>query len=93
MNKILFLDTIIGGFISQSNIMRQQRLHFDEMEQHMSDEAKQFYGNYFTRYAEFFSQVGLPFGNQDNIKVLTNPRIYETFDSALLDVYPSATYR
>lgn len=73
--------------------MRRQRLHFNEMEQHMSDEAKQFYGNYFTRYAEYFSQASLSSDNQDNIKVLTNPRIYETFDSALLDVYPSTTYR
>ncbi|KAL6434006.1 hypothetical protein ACFW04_005867 [Cataglyphis niger] len=87
------VDFIPGGFISESNIMRRQRLFFDEMEQHMSDEAKQFYGNYFARYAEYFSQAGLSSGNQDNITVLSNPRIYETFDSALLDVYPSAIYR
>lgn len=68
-------------------------MFFDEMEQHMSDETKRFYGNYFTRYAEYFSQAGLSSGNQDNITVLSNPRIYETFDSALLDVCPSAIYR
>ncbi|GAB1863843.1 Estradiol 17-beta-dehydrogenase 2 [Camponotus japonicus] len=90
VNVVSFIP---GGFVSQSNIMRRQRLYFNEMEQHMSDEAKQFYGNYFTRYAEYFSQASLSSDNEDNIKVLTDPRIYEIFDGALLDVYPSATYR
>ncbi|KMQ93074.1 estradiol 17-beta-dehydrogenase 2-like protein [Lasius niger] len=90
VNVVSFIP---GGFISESNIMRRQRLHFDEMERHMSDEAKRFYGDYFTRYAEYFSQADLSSGNQDNIKVLSNSRIYETFDSALLEVHPSAVYR
>ncbi|XP_029163340.1 D-beta-hydroxybutyrate dehydrogenase, mitochondrial [Nylanderia fulva] len=84
---------IPGGFVSESNIMRRQRLHFDEMERHMSDEAKRFYNDYFTRYTEYFSGVTLSSGNQDNIKVLSNPGIYETFDSALLNVHPSTEYR
>ncbi|EFN66586.1 Estradiol 17-beta-dehydrogenase 2 [Camponotus floridanus] len=90
VNVVSFIP---GGFVTQSNIMRNQRLYFDEMEQHMSDEVKQFYGNYFTRYAKYLSQASLPSNNEDDVKVLTNPRIYETFDGALLDVYPSATYR
>ncbi|XP_011706817.1 PREDICTED: D-beta-hydroxybutyrate dehydrogenase, mitochondrial [Wasmannia auropunctata] len=83
---------IPGGFVSESNIMKRQRLHFDEMRRHMSDEAKRFYGNYFTRYAEYFSQVS-PTRNQGNVKVLSEPRIYEIFDNALLNIYPSAVYR
>ncbi|XP_077277262.1 SDR family oxidoreductase shroud isoform X1 [Temnothorax americanus] len=83
---------IPGGFVSQSNIMKRQRLHFDEMRQHMSDEAKQFYGNYFTRYAEYFS-LASSMENQGSLKVLSDPRIYEIFDNALLDSYPSAVYR
>lgn len=91
----LSLDTIIGGFVTQSSIMKNQRLYFDEMEQHMSNETKQFYGNYFTRYTKYFSQASLSSdkSNEDNVKVLTNPRIYEIFDGALLDIYPSTTYR
>jgi len=87
----LSLFTTTGGFVSQSNIMKRQRLHFDEMRRHMSDEAIQFYGNYFTRYAEYFSLISPK--NQDNVKVLSDPRIYEIFDKALLDVYPSAIYK
>lgn len=90
INVVSFIP---GGFVSESNIMRRQRLHFGEMERHMSDETKRFYGDYFTRYAEYFSQTDLSAGNEDNIKVLSNPRIYETFDSALLDVHPSIVYR
>lgn len=81
-----------GGFVFESNIMKRQRLHFDEMSQHMSDEAKRFYGTYFHRYAEYFSQIS-PTENEDDVKTLSNLRIYEMFDSALLDVYPSAVYR
>lgn len=82
----------IGGFVSQSNIMKRQRLHFEEMSRNMSKEAKQFYGNYFNRYAEYFSLVS-PTENLNNLKVLSDPRIYEIFDNALLNVYPSAVYR
>ncbi|XP_012533987.1 estradiol 17-beta-dehydrogenase 2 [Monomorium pharaonis] len=83
---------IPGGFVSQSNIMKRQRQHFEEMRRHMSDEAKQFYGNYFNRYAEYFSLVS-PTENENNLKVLSDPRIYEIFDNALLNIYPSAVYR
>lgn len=81
-----------GGFVSESNIMKRQRLHFDEMERHMSDEAKRFYGNYFTRYAEYFSLIP-PTENQNNLKMLSDPKIYEVFDNALLNIYPSAVNR
>ncbi|XP_018343330.1 PREDICTED: estradiol 17-beta-dehydrogenase 2 isoform X2 [Trachymyrmex septentrionalis] len=82
---------IPGGFVLQSNIMKRQPLHFDEMRRHMSEEVKQFYGNYFTRYAEYFSMPSLT-ENRDNIQI-TDPTIYETFDNALLNIYPSAVYR
>ncbi|XP_011876345.1 PREDICTED: uncharacterized protein LOC105566727 [Vollenhovia emeryi] len=72
--------------------MKRQQLYFDEMRQHMSDEAKRFYGNYYNRYAEYFSLVS-PTENQDSVKVLSEPRIYEIFDNALLNVYPSAVCR
>ncbi|XP_011643341.1 D-beta-hydroxybutyrate dehydrogenase, mitochondrial [Pogonomyrmex barbatus] len=81
-----------GGFVTESNIMKRQRLHFDEMRKHMSDEAKQFYGNYFNRYAEYFSLDSI-MKDEDNVKVLSDPKIYETFDNALLDIYPSTVYK
>ncbi|KAG5331381.1 BDH protein, partial [Acromyrmex heyeri] len=82
---------IPGGFVEESNIMKRQRLHFDEMRQHMSEEAKEFYGHYFTQYVEYFTMPYLT-ESRDSVK-LSNPTIYETFDNALLNVYPSAIYR
>ncbi|KAL0118650.1 hypothetical protein PUN28_009371 [Cardiocondyla obscurior] len=92
--NIEVVSFIPGGFITESNIMKRTRLHFDEMLEYMPDEAKRFYGNYFTRYAEYFSSVSAVCpGNEGNVKVLTEPKIYKIFDNALLDVYPSAVYR
>lgn len=72
--------------------MKRQRLHFDAMEGHMSDEARRFYGDYFTRYADYFSLTS-SIKNGDKLKVLSNSRIYEIFDNSLLDIYPSTLYR
>ncbi|KYM97616.1 PREDICTED: estradiol 17-beta-dehydrogenase 2 [Cyphomyrmex costatus] len=83
---------IPGGFVLESNIMKRQRLHFDEMRRHMSEEVQQYYGNYFTRYTEYFSMPSLT-ENRDNPKIVSDPRIYEIFDNALLNVYPSTIYR
>jgi len=84
-----------GGFVSESNIMRWQQAHFEKMQSSMSDEAKEFYGDYFTRYANYFSQIPQKMSIQDeeNVHVLSDRKIYETFDGALLDIYPSAIYR
>ncbi|KAL6264145.1 hypothetical protein P5V15_004224 [Pogonomyrmex californicus] len=90
--KKLLEERQLGGFVTESNIMKRQRLHFDEMRKHMSDEAKQFYGNYFNRYAEYFSLDSI-MKDEDNVKVLSDPKIYETFDNALLDIYPSTVYK
>ncbi|XP_072767759.1 D-beta-hydroxybutyrate dehydrogenase, mitochondrial [Anoplolepis gracilipes] len=81
---------IPGGFVSQSNIMKRQRRHFEEMAVYISYEAKQFYGDYFTRYCKYFSDLQ---SDKDEVTVLSNVKIYETFDSALLEVYPSPIYR
>ncbi|KAH0952203.1 hypothetical protein HN011_000672 [Eciton burchellii] len=84
-----------GGFVSESNIMRWQQAHFEKMQSSMSDEAKEFYGDYFTRYVGYFSQISQKTSVQDeeNVHVLSDTKIYETFDGALLDIYPSAIYR
>ncbi|XP_067204626.1 retinol dehydrogenase 7 [Linepithema humile] len=81
---------IPGGFVSESNIMKRQKKHFQEMKTYMSEEANQFYSNYFTKYAEYLSHVS---PNSNELKIITNSRIYETFNDALLEIYPSEFYR
>lgn len=90
LKKFSFLLTT-GGFITESNIMKRQQVHFNEMEEYMSDEVRQCYGNYFTRYAEYFSSASPT--TDEGLKVLSDPRIYEIFDNASLDIYPSTVYR
>ncbi|EZA51210.1 hypothetical protein DMN91_012826 [Ooceraea biroi] len=84
-----------GGFVSESNIMRSQRSYFERMQSSMSDEAKEFYGDYFTRYMDYFSQVSQKTNveYEENVQVLSDPKIYESFNGALLDIYPSTIYR
>lgn len=69
--------------------MARQRQYFNEMERSMRSEGIIFYDDYFTRYVEYYSFVA----GQDDLKRVTNPSIYEIFDNALLDVYPSAVYK
>jgi len=75
--------------------MRWQQAYFEKMQSSMSDEAKEFYGDYFTRYMDYFSQISQKTSVQDeeNVHVLSDTKIYEIFDGALLDTYPSAIYR
>lgn len=55
----------------------------------MSEEARAFYGDYFTRYSQYFSSVS----QGTNVEKLQDSGIYEVFEGALLDKYPSAIYK
>ncbi|KAG7202621.1 hypothetical protein KM043_009806 [Ampulex compressa] len=78
-----------GSFTSESNILAQQGKHFEAMRISMSEEAREFYGDYFDRYAQYFR----PMAQEILPKKLGNPRVYEIFEGALLDKYPSAVYK
>ncbi|XP_066599031.1 estradiol 17-beta-dehydrogenase 2 [Prorops nasuta] len=78
-----------GSFAQESNILAQQGKYFNAMKATMLEEATAFYGDYFQRYAQYFSQ----FSKATEPKQLENSLIYEKFYRALVDKYPSLTYK
>nr|XP_034177503.1 D-beta-hydroxybutyrate dehydrogenase, mitochondrial [Osmia lignaria] len=80
---------IPGSFIKESNIMAGQAEHFKMMMDSMPEEAKHFYADYFNNYCKYFSSVS----QATKFEKLQDPRIYEVFEGALLDKYPSAIYK
>ncbi|XP_076761126.1 SDR family oxidoreductase shroud [Xylocopa sonorina] len=78
-----------GSFVGESNILARQAEHFETMRRSMSTEVETFYGDYFARYSRYFSSVG----HGTNLKKLQDPGVYEVFEGALLDKYPSAVYK
>ncbi|XP_015585494.1 D-beta-hydroxybutyrate dehydrogenase, mitochondrial [Cephus cinctus] len=78
-----------GSFAKESNILSQQVKHFEEMHNAMTEEAKLFYGNYFTKYEQYLSY----FARACKPCKLENPFVYNSFEGALLGKYPSATYK
>lgn len=78
-----------GSFTQQSNILARQSRYFDAMKSAMSEEARNFYGDYFDRYINYL----LPLAQKISPRAVENPQIYETFEGALLDRYPSIMYK
>ncbi|XP_076384024.1 SDR family oxidoreductase shroud [Megalopta genalis] len=80
---------IPGSFFRESNILARQTEYFETMRKSMTEEARTFYGDYFTSYSQYFGSVA----HGGNLEKLPDPRIYEIFEGALLDKYPSALYK
>lgn len=59
------------------------------MRREMSLEARHFYADYFDRYAGYLAGLA----NDNGLRRLENTKVYEIFDSALLDKRPSAIYK
>ena len=79
---------LVGSFVTESNILARQGEHFKKMKESMSSEARIFYDDYFARYSQYFSSVA----QGGNLEKLRDSGIYEAFEGALLDTYPSAVY-
>ncbi|XP_034940009.1 D-beta-hydroxybutyrate dehydrogenase, mitochondrial, partial [Chelonus insularis] len=79
-----------GSFIRESNLLSQQRKHFEVMKLAMTQEARSFYSDYFERYADYLSPLSR---NVSPPQKIENPRLYEIFEDALLDQYPQAVYK
>lgn len=69
--------------------MAGQAEHFETMKDSMPLEARLFYADYFDNYSKYFSSVSRP----SKLEKLQDPRIYQAFEGALLDKYPSAIYK
>ncbi|XP_076299531.1 SDR family oxidoreductase shroud [Lasioglossum baleicum] len=80
---------IPGSFFRESNILARQAEQFETMRKSMTEEARIFYGDYFTSYSQYFGSVA----KGGNLEKLPDQRIYEIFEGALLDKYPSAIYK
>ncbi|KAK0182845.1 hypothetical protein PV327_000938 [Microctonus hyperodae] len=80
---------IPGSFIQNSNILARQETHFKLMESAMLPEAKQLYSDYFRRYTNYLSGLS----REVPPEKIKNPRLYEIFEDALLERYPSSTYK
>ncbi|XP_046828893.1 estradiol 17-beta-dehydrogenase 2 [Vespa crabro] len=78
-----------GSFTQESNILAKQSECFDAMKESMTLDARHFYKDYFDRYAKYFE----PLACKVTPKAVENPRIYEKFEGALLDRYPSSVYK
>ncbi|XP_076235153.1 SDR family oxidoreductase shroud [Calliopsis andreniformis] len=86
INVVCFIP---GSFVRESNIMLRQAEYFESMRNSMSEEARSFYGDYFTTYSQYFSSVS----QGTSLQKLQDRGIYEAFEGALLDKYPSAVYK
>ncbi|XP_078034898.1 SDR family oxidoreductase shroud [Augochlora pura] len=80
---------IPGSFFRESNILARQTEYFETMRKSMTEDARTFYGDYFTSYSQYFGSVA----HGGNLEKLPDLRIYEVFEGALLDKYPSALYK
>ncbi|KAF7382888.1 hypothetical protein HZH66_013290 [Vespula vulgaris] len=78
-----------GSFTQESNILANQPERFDAMKESMTLDARYFYRDYFDRYVKYFE----PLARKVTPKPVENPRIYEKFEGALLDNYPSSVYK
>ncbi|OXU19472.1 hypothetical protein TSAR_003136 [Trichomalopsis sarcophagae] len=78
-----------GSFAKESNLLANQKKHFDDMRSGMSEEARTFYGDYFERYACYLESLSGP----KKVCRLENPKVYEVFEAALLDDRPAAVYK
>ena len=86
---ISVISVVPGSYIRETNIFNHQADHFEAMKWVMSKEVQNFYGDYLTRYIKYFTSLVEKIGLQ---KIRDN-RIYEIFEAALLDRYPSPTYK
>lgn len=78
---------IPGGFVMQSNLMARQNEHAKEMREALSEEQRNFYGDYFDRYNEYLSYIpscGDP--------VMVDREIINRFVDSLVESPPKPVY-
>ncbi|KAF7987165.1 hypothetical protein HCN44_011471 [Aphidius gifuensis] len=74
--------------LSACNILFRQQNHFDVMDSSMQQEAKKFYQGYFKLYASYLTS----FAQDNSLKKIQQPEIYDSFNDLLLDKNPNAIY-
>ncbi|XP_044019684.1 D-beta-hydroxybutyrate dehydrogenase, mitochondrial-like [Aphidius gifuensis] len=87
-SNITVVNFVPGSFIDSSNILFRQQNHFDVMDSSMQQEAKKFYQGYFKLYASYLTS----FAQDNSLKKIQQPEIYDSFNDLLLDKNPNAIY-
>lgn len=77
-----------GSFVTQTSILSKQVDKFYEIQSNFTLEQKEFYGDYFKRYATYLSQLRSP----ETPCIIHDTLLYETYERALTDVNPKSTY-
>lgn len=86
---IKIVNLIPGSFTTQSNIMANQPKYADEMFVNLSKEQKCFYDRYFREYHAYLTIIKPP----NDVKKVQDPKLYEIFEDALLNVSPKIVYK
>lgn len=85
----VFLTYDSGSLVTETNLMSRQVGYFNEMRAEMSEDAKDFYGDYFERYVNYLS----PLSSVKKPHQIKHAKLHKTIEGALLDKYPSAVYK
>jgi hypothetical protein len=84
-----YVNTLFAGsFVKHSNIMVRQSEYAREMEEAMTPDNHQFFGDYFRRYNEYLCAIptaGSPVP-------LLDDKVHSVLEEALLSEYPYSSY-
>ncbi|XP_071869381.1 SDR family oxidoreductase shroud [Bombus fervidus] len=86
---ISVVSVVPGSYMKDTNIFNHQADNFEAMKWVMSKEVQTFYGDYLSRYIKYFTSLV----ESPVLQTIQDKRVYEIFEAALLDKYPSATYK
>ncbi|XP_023703612.1 D-beta-hydroxybutyrate dehydrogenase, mitochondrial [Cryptotermes secundus] len=82
------ISYVPGSFVQHSNIMVRQPEYAREMEEAMTPDDHQFFGDYFRRYNEYLCAIPTP----GRPVPLPDDKIHSVLEEALLSKYPYSSY-
>lgn len=81
---------IEGSLAMQSNIMRRQGIHAEEMKEGFSEEQRSFYGEYFNTLNSYLLGI---IKEKTTLKPIEDEVLYSKFSEALLNSNPKCLYK
>lgn len=86
--EVKVIKFVPGSFVTQSNILSRQVDKFYEMQSNFTLEQRDFYGDYFKRYASYLSLLKSP----ELPQIIQDTKLYETYETALTEIRPKSLY-
>ncbi|XP_049858338.1 D-beta-hydroxybutyrate dehydrogenase, mitochondrial-like [Schistocerca gregaria] len=87
------VQVLPGSFFAHSGLLARQQQHAAEMEEAMTDEQRQFYGEYFKRYQAYLRPLGDACAcSAESPSAVPDAGINDALDCALALVSPQAVY-